>query len=455
MPDRLEHINKTTEPLWMSTVRQLRKCRNIGEVSRILDDIPVSKREEVFKEDDYLVSAALHGLKVRQLDEAEQLISKLKDKYDLTPGADTVADLVQKNHITKGHEIANWFNERYDIQKSHPKILEALIAKSNPVYVDRLIEKYIPAGTSMPENVLVRALEKYAAKTARKRLREWKSKYELNIGEKIVTVFLNARNMHAQKAVSIVDSFIQEYQITPTDGMLSLIVKSADSTTDIQGLLNELGSKYGAQTVGLSTLNVALSRNKYLSDAEYFLDNYFQKYNVTPSLGTYKVLFFKLMSSPKPSEKSLNQARAIAERLQKSGEPLAAMRKSMPMHILYARYLFMEGRLPDAVVELTPLLQTIKTGRSRIVIAAMIFAFMPESNPLRVAMSDNLARTSQADLELALSSARNFNEVFNAWLEEENQKEAQKFGGGTIFDDLHDSAIDRKALRDVLPFKNT
>ena len=379
---------------------------------------------------------------------------QLKEKYNLNPGAETVADLVRKNHITKGHEIANWFNEKYGIPQRNPKVLEALVAKSHPVYALRLVEKYIPEGSSMPGNVLVRVLEKFTSKTARKYLRAWRTKYDLDIGESVVAVFLNKRDMHPQKAMSIVDSFVQEYQITTTDGMLSKIISSADNKTDIQQLLDGLSEKYGAQTIGLSTINVVLTKHKYLSDAEYVFENYFRKYNVTPSVGTYKLLFFKLLSAPKPTEKILQQARAVAEQLHKLGEPLASMRKSIPMQILYARYLFMEGQLPDAVATLTPLLQQIKTGKSRILIAAMIFAFMPDNNPLRMAMADNLARTSQGDLDLALNSARNFNDLFISWLDEEEQKEAQKYGGGTIFDDLHDVAIDRKALRDVLPFRD-
>jgi len=385
---------------------------------------------------------------------AEDHILQLKEKYNLNPGAETVADLVRKNHITKGHEIANWFNEKYGIPQRNPKVLEALVAKSHPVYALRLVEKYIPEGSSMPGNVLVRVLEKFTSKTARKYLRAWRTKYDLDIGESVVAVFLNKRDMHPQKAMSIVDSFVQEYQITPTDGMLSKIISSADNKTDIQQLLDGLSEKYGAQTIGLSTINVVLTKHKYLSDAEYVFENYFRKYNVTPSVGTYKLLFFKLLSAPKPTEKILQQARAVAEQLHKLGEPLASMRKSIPMQILYARYLFMEGQLPDAVATLTPLLQQIKTGKSRILIAAMIFAFMPDNNPLRMAMADNLARTSQGDLDLALNSARNFNDLFISWLDEEEQKEAQKYGGGTIFDDLHDVAIDRKALRDVLPFRD-
>jgi hypothetical protein len=251
----------------------------------------------------------------------------------------------------------------------------------------------------------------------------------------------------------LLEQLCEEYAVEPDNNSLKIVVSKAKSYHTAQMAISEFTAKHPDVPVEIGAVNSVLSKLPALSRALETISQLCQKYHVTPNESTYKVALLKVLSVARPTQETLKETREIITALSKYGWNVeeAVAKKDSPWPLYIARFYFLEGRVNDAFKLISPLLQqSVPTRSVKEILLPMILAFTPEQHPLRKAIVSSFIEHGMSDvIKYAEVKSRSFNDVFEQWIETQEQHTADKFGGGSVYDQLHTAPIDKNAARTV------
>ena len=318
-----------------------------------------------------------------------------------------------------------------------------------------IVSQYYPAGSKVSGKLLSVVLARGKGLSERQRaLDTLQARYVVELTPITLNLFIQTvSNLDDAKATLAWGK--DTFGIQPDEGTLTQLISRANGLKEGKEAVAYFQEKFGPIELSPATLNVLINCLDALKDSKKTVLELAHEFKVTPNAGTYKIALFKTLSVARPNSDTVKDARDMIEELSKLGFDVEkeASKQNTDFQIRYARYLFLTQRPTEAVQLLSPLLQSsgeIDIITKRIVLP-MIFSFLPESHPVRVAVEQSLRQRGLQDVLVgAMARAEKFDTIFAEWAEQEQMRNKLKYGGGTVFDDLHGRPINRQALREVL-----
>lgn len=318
-----------------------------------------------------------------------------------------------------------------------------------------IVSQYYPAGSKMSGKLLSVILARGKGLSERQRaLDALQARYVVELKPVTLNLFIQTTS-NLDDAKAALEWGKDKLGVKPDEGTMTQLVTRASGLKEAKEAIAYFQEKFGPVELSPATLNTLINCLPALKDSKKTVSELADELNVTPNVATFKAALYKTLTVSRPTADTVKDARDMIDELNKLGFDVEkeAATQHMDFQIRFARYLFMTQRPADAVQLLSPLLQSsgeIDVMTKRIVLP-MIFSFLPENHPVRAAVEQSLRHRGLQDvLVAAIARAQKFDTIFAEWAEHEQKRNKFKYGGGTVFDDLHGQPINRQALREVL-----
>jgi hypothetical protein len=253
------------------------------------------------------------------------------------------------------------------------------------------------------------------------------------------------------RAESRVATFCEELNIQITEKTIfRLAMKDGGSGKFIEFLQTYI-QQHGSPSLTTATLNALVGCQEEINRPLELLRSLSGALDIQPDLGTYQLLFYKVMSTPVMTDAARQESRALFLRIQSLSSAEEYIDESAPLRfrILYARYFFIERQPTKAIVILSSILKAKKASFNlKRVTFSLIATFLPEDHPFRLAMQESLLQQGlYAIVDEGRNAGNNFIAIFREWEKAEEHELNAKFGGGDIFDNALRYPVDRLARR--------